>query len=645
VRSFLAVVLFMMPVALAAQSVMTISTQQCVWHAGDDPSWSAPANNDAAEAGWQPYSTRTLKHSPERYWLRCPVDTSALRGTARPSLQVTLFAAYEAFVDGERVGEMANLQSGNYSINAVRSYPLPGQVSTPGPHLLALRISSRGSLPATGPVVRLVMVPLQLRWGDAGMLDALRAQNVLAREADYLKTTAGFAIIGVLSVVLIGLYINDRSRREFLLLSLVCLSLGIVRGNELCAARLANYSYVGMLFSLLVGNLILTASQIPFFFAVARRRIPVVFLIMIAIILLAYFPYEADLLLGMHSPAWVGPLNLHLIRPLNLAAHTAISVAPFVAFWPYAQIPRRLRPVAVLCMMWGIADFVWFGVEITAFDIPGIPNLFTRWGLPMLEIRGFFTACVLATLLWLLFRDQRRITEERALLSGEMQAAREIQRMLAPEQIPTAPGLRVDVAFRPMRDVGGDFYLCRVLPDGRQRVLLGDVSGKGSAAAMTAALLLGGAEDHESLSPSDLLAHLNRVLVASRVGGFATCLCLDLAPGGTMTIANAGHLPPYRDGRELECAGGLPLGLVARTDYPEWNFELSGETLTLLSDGVVEARSAAGELFGFDRTCDLSSQPAEKIAETAQAFGQEDDITVLTLTLEPVADRAAATML
>jgi serine phosphatase RsbU (regulator of sigma subunit) len=119
------------------------------------------------------------------------------------------------------------------------------------------------------------------------------------------------------------------------------------------------------------------------------------------------------------------------------------------------------------------------------------------------------------------------------------------------------------------------------------------------------------------------------------VGGLATCLCLDLAPGGSLTIANAGHLPPYRDQHELDCTGGLPLGIIAATSYPESNFTLAGgDTLTVLSDGVVEARSAFGELFGFDRTRDLSAEPAEKIAQTAQAFGQEDDITVLKLKLE-----------
>jgi serine phosphatase RsbU (regulator of sigma subunit) len=242
-------------------------------------------------------------------------------------------------------------------------------------------------------------------------------------------------------------------------------------------------------------------------------------------------------------------------------------------------------------------------------------------------------------LLYLLFSDQRRITEERAMLAGELQAAREIQRVLAPTRIPTIPSLAIDVAFRPMRDVGGDFYLCRILADGRQRLLLGDVSGKGAAAAMTAALLLGGAEDHDDYSPGRLLSHLDRVLRESQVEGFATCLCADLCPNGRITIANAGHLPPYSRGEEIPVESSLPLGLNGHIGhYGELEFSLDpGDTLTFLSDGVAEARSRTGELFGFERTRALSSQPADQIARAAEQFGQEDDITVLTLTFSGAA--------
>jgi serine phosphatase RsbU (regulator of sigma subunit) len=79
---------------------------------------------------------------------------------------------------------------------------------------------------------------------------------------------------------------------------------------------------------------------------------------------------------------------------------------------------------------------------------------------------------------------------------------------------------------------------------------------------------------------------------------------------------------------------GLPLGIAPHVEYAQSAFHLApGESLTLLSDGVVEARDRTGELFGFERTAAISTKPAEEIARAAQAFGQEDDITVLTVAL------------
>jgi serine phosphatase RsbU (regulator of sigma subunit) len=76
----------------------------------------------------------------------------------------------------------------------------------------------------------------------------------------------------------------------------------------------------------------------------------------------------------------------------------------------------------------------------------------------------------------------------------------------------------------------------------------------------------------------------------------------------------------------------LPLGLAETAEYREITIRLEHEArLTLLTDGVVEARNSRGELLGFERTRELSTHPAQAVAEAAQSFGQEDDITVLSL--------------
>ena len=105
---------------------------------------------------------------------------------------------------------------------------------------------------------------------------------------------------------------------------------------------------------------------------------------------------------------------------------------------------------------------------------------------------------------------------------------------------------------------------------------------------------------------------------------------------GALAIANAGHLPPYHNGAEIPVTAGLPLGIDPSVEYEENHLALPAEgSLTFLSDGVVEAQSPTGELFGFDRTRAISTRSAEQIAAAAQAHGQQDDITVLTLTFAP----------
>jgi serine phosphatase RsbU (regulator of sigma subunit) len=91
------------------------------------------------------------------------------------------------------------------------------------------------------------------------------------------------------------------------------------------------------------------------------------------------------------------------------------------------------------------------------------------------------------------------------------------------------------------------------------------------------------------------------------------------------------------DGRELELSSDLPLGLNRESKYTESKFRLKpGEQLTLVTDGVPEARNAQGELLGFEKTAAISTKSAEDIAEVAQEFGQVDDVTVVKLTWQPI---------
>jgi Stage II sporulation protein E (SpoIIE) len=635
-RKLALLLLCMLPLAAFGQSLIHISPQRCVWRAGDNSAWAAPALD---ESGWRPYSDWQQSPPQPHIWIRCHPDLSSLQGSARPALQIRLYASYEVFVNGERIGSAGNLSNGRFNLNLIRNWPLPRIPA--GPSTIALRSTWRiGSAVPFGPYLALNLI--------AGSLDNLqdhRSAQVVRQSARHLIPAICFSIVGILGLLVLALWFYDRSRREFLLLGINCVALAPIYINYMGIAGLVAYPVSVYFIAWAVPALTTNICRTVFFFELARRRVPRLFWLLIAASITVHFITVAVPLLPPAQSLWLDVLRSHQLGAFSQSASVVESTAPFFAFLPWRQLSNRMKPLAMLCMAWGVTMMVFFTVRLTSVHVPGLPDLQGRWSNVVSDFEAVSTLGVLIALLALLFRDQQATARERAMLAGELQAASEIQHMLAPAKIDTASGLKIDVAFHPMREVGGDFYSCRILPGNRQRVLLGDVSGKGAAAAMTAALLLGGAERRDGDSPGKLLAHLNGVLHQSCVPGFATCLCADFAPDGTVTLANAGHLPPYCRGEEIALAADLPLGMKNEGDgaYEEARYVLApGGALTFLSDGVVEARDAKGELLGFDRMAALSAKTPAAIAEAAQRWGQEGDITVLSVTRTANMEEATA---
>jgi hypothetical protein len=321
----------------------------------------------------------------------------------------------------------------------------------------------------------------------------------------------------------------------------------------------------------------------------------------------------------------------------------------FVSDWPinFAAVPLGILIVQGFRhgnsrdRMVAVAFSVYFLARLTLSTgfqkLTGISNFVTiagwRWSL------SAGTQCLLAAVVLAIFvRDLVRDRREKERMAAELEAGRAVQQVLIPEETPTVEGFNIQAVYKPFGEVGGDFF--QVLPVKSVRgadgvlVIIGDVSGKGMPAAMTVSLLVGTVRTlaHYTQSPGEILAAMNQRMLARSHGGFTTCLVLRADANGTLTIANAGHIAPYLGGKELPLENGLPLGLAAETAYAESTFQLDrGQQLSLLTDGVVEARDKAGGLYGFERTAALSSQSAEQIARTAELFGQDDDITALTL--------------
>lgn len=229
----------------------------------------------------------------------------------------------------------------------------------------------------------------------------------------------------------------------------------------------------------------------------------------------------------------------------------------------------------------------------------------------------------------------------------DVKQAQEVQQVILPGAITSVPGFAIQTEYRPAREVGGDFFQIMPHPsDGSVLIVAGDVTGKGLQAGMLVALIVGTIRTavEKSFVPLDMIEALNRRL-CGRGNAHATCLALRIAFDGSATLANAGHMPPYLNGKELPMEGAVPLGMASNADFSVMRFKLEpNDRLMLLSDGVAEAQNAQGQLFGFERIRVMLEKPitAAQIAEAAQIFGQHDDISVLSVTLSPVLKEALA---
>lgn len=233
---------------------------------------------------------------------------------------------------------------------------------------------------------------------------------------------------------------------------------------------------------------------------------------------------------------------------------------------------------------------------------------------------------------------------ERAALDREAQEACAIQQALLPKSSPYIPGFAISGLSVPARAVGGDWYDFIPFADGRWGIVLADVSGKGTAAALlmsaTRGMLRSLAE--ACCSPAEVLGKLNHLMVDDfPAGKFVTMVYAVLDPASrTVIFANAGHLRPlFIDGQGehfLDVERGLPLGLSCG-DYSEAQIALSkGSKLIFYSDGITEAVDANEDEYGLSRLAEhaiKSEASAVSIVDEVRTFangtGVRDDASVV----------------
>ncbi len=417
--------------ALAAQSVIIVSPQQCVWRAGDYPAWAAP-NLD--ESAWKPYTGWKLNPDQPHYWVRCHADLSPLQGLAHPAIQVTLYAAYQIYLDGAPIGEAGNLRSGNYSMDSIRRFPVPASHLLAQPAIIAVRITYRYADPWVGASDRSLPTlqngaSVNLEAGDSTVLEGRRANAILAQLRNPFISFVSLGVIGVLGLVLLAQFFQDRSRYDLLYLSLTAVATTVVNTRLLCIAALWDfpvYANVGLYASAVM---VIVFTQPFFSFSVAARRVPLVFWILVVISLFRNVLQSLGLFLSpAHSLAFEASVTASVwVRSLSYAAISAASAAPFVAFWPYRNLARRMMPLAALCMAWGATMVHYYATDLLLTNtaalehmFPGAQQVVIAWHFAASRAFTAVSACVMIVLMGLLSRDQQRTARERAELAGEM---------------------------------------------------------------------------------------------------------------------------------------------------------------------------------------------------------------------------------
>ena len=612
------------PQILCAQPAPT-SQPAIRYHYGDNPVWAAPGFDDSA---WPQARNSALPapgyESDGFFWVR---DRIAVPADAAGPLAISLRTVdafpnvQELWINGRLVGRY-----GDFPPHAkppihpqILVFDIPAGIAKPGSvAVIALRTWDAPYDRSESLVLRHpAPVNVAFSIGSAPLLHALATE---AQDRAFLR----FGPQLLLALV-------------FIMLGLAVLTLGIWARNRtllLCALWLVTLPSFLVFRSLLLPGISETREATAFFILNAIGMWVVVEF------LWTVQGFRDRTFRAAFHLCWIGLTIAAMYVGTTMHASTLALVGMYALNWflfAYNVIGSgadivaltgrgKNRPVAAAMLLISVGYFL---------GIAGHPLNFAWLGLNFFALAFYVCTLFIAVLL---MRQTWTAWHKAEDLRVEFAAAREVQQRLVPVALPHIDRVRLSAAYLPAAEVGGDFY--QVLPqsEGAALIVIGDVSGKGLKAAMTGSVVLGALRSlaQETLPPAQILSRLNHQLAASSDGGFVTCLCVRIAPDGTLTLANAGHLAPYRNGEEVPLDSGLPLGVTADTTYGESTLTLTpGDSLTFLSDGVVEAQFPCGELFGFDRTRAISTQSAEEIARAAQSFGQQDDITVLTLQFAP----------
>jgi hypothetical protein len=616
------------------------------FHLGDSLNWSNPSFDDSnweQLASGDTWGDQTHPGYAGFAWYRRQIQIGG-RGAKMALLIPPVDSAYEVYWNGRKIGECGKLPPHGWWWRHTRGV-VYGLGAAPLDGVLALRVW-RAPLESDEGV----------RWGGLRASPLIGSPAALTIRPQFAQIKAEdvmlprFVFAGALfitGIIALLLYLRERRNLIYLWLGLMLIAnfLWCMQGLSPVNYGLTNFA------SVCQNGLVLALQDISLWmllltlFGLHKR--PVWKRWTIALVALYLAARAADLTLKAFWETAGAGMQAADIMAAAITALTPIYLLVIVIVGARRRASRALLPLALTVAIYGSYNMVvnasLVGIRYTHFELPWYQlNPAIPLGPYVFGIPAILNTMLFLVLLFTVTREQARERRRQMHIESEIASAHEVQDVLIPADLPAIPGFAIASVYKPAAEVGGDFY--QVIPLGeledepRALIVLGDVSGKGLKAAMTVSLIVGTVRTLAEFThdPAEILTRLNHRLLGRTRGGFATCTALLIEPGGRTTIANAGHLAPFRAGREIDLPGSLPLGLAANEQYESITIHLrAGETLTLLTDGVLEARTLRGELYGYDRLATLmQAQPTvQQIVDAACSFGQDDDITVLSVAL------------
>jgi sigma-B regulation protein RsbU (phosphoserine phosphatase) len=603
------------------------------FHPGDDPRW---AKADFDDSTWpmlradKPWSSQGYPGLSGFGWYRFTLEIPAEHLPVAIEL-APIMTSYQLYIEGQPVRNVGSA-AGSIIPSAVWDYqifPLPSAALDAKPRTVhvALRVwhspiwaSYMGGGPESSGNL----------FGSLNLLQAEQKHHAGRRRLLFVDLFTYSVTAFIIAITIFGLFAFRPKEREYLWFGLVILAKAI---DAVLNISKEIYAVPSIPIYDLLDGICVAGAQIALLLFLARvlnlRRN---WIWLTVAVLAAISPIFGI----MYWPGWLlvpiaAFLQILLLLPSSIWMLTVLATR---AVRGNGTARLLIFPVFLAQGFWLADNFV---ISLAQFGLPiEARYLETPFRLAPYEIHPAVLAELLFLLAMLAFLIQRftvaRRREER--YESELEAARQVQQVVLPAQIEQIPRFDIECIYLPSERVGGDFYQIIPTAAGGLLVVTGDVAGKGLPAALMVSMLVGAvcAEAVHTSDPAALLAALNESSCGHTHGKFTTCLCLHIDADGNVKAANAGHLNPYLNGIEIAMEPALPLGLVRQESYMTTRFAMSvGERLTIVSDGVLEARSDRGELFGFERTCAISTKLATEIAAAARDFGQDDDITVLTI--------------